>query len=416
MTPSPDRLFTLKVQSYRSFRDETALDIRPLTLLYGFNQAGKSTLLRLLGLIGDSLHPGAGPLALHSPAVRGASFKELGHLGRGTNLSPWLTVVAPSPPADPTLRIQFTESNGLAVNRLRLTAGPGGDKFMVDLTAVLSRVGNNVRATYEGRYRGGEWSGPLSFDRLIPDGLPPAAQRLADAVQAALAPLERLQWLDANRLVGGSDTRPVRCCRPDGADLPTLLRAEPGPSVLAAASDWLAAQEGLGKELRLSTDGTGRQQLVHRACGEALPLFLAGEGLRALVPILLCALWAETGAPGAPTLLAVEEPEAHLHPTVQVALLDRLVQTVRAGVPVVLETHSVYLLRAMQFAVLEGRLSAGEVGLNWIDQDTDGASRVTAIGIGADATLSGWWPDVFEKEQELAHRILDLRWQPREAP
>jgi hypothetical protein len=146
--------------------------------------------------------------------------------------------------------------------------------------------------------------------------------------------------------------RPVRCCRADGSDLAALLRAEPEPAVLEGASSWLAQQEGLGKEIGLRPDSTGRQQFVHRSSGEALPLYLAGEGLRALLPILLCTLWAETGAPGAPTMLAVEEPEAHLHPTLQVALFDRLVESMRAGLPVALETHSAYLLRAMQLAVL----------------------------------------------------------------
>jgi hypothetical protein len=154
MTPLPDRLFTLKVQSYRSFRDETGLAIRPLTLLYGFNQADKSSLLRLLALLADSLQPGAGPLDLNSPAARGASFKEFGHLAPAPILSPWLTLVAPRPPADPTLRIQFTDENGLQVNRLHLIPGSGGDKFKVDLAQVVAREGKVLRGSYEGLYRG----------------------------------------------------------------------------------------------------------------------------------------------------------------------------------------------------------------------------------------------------------------------
>jgi len=51
MSNPTDRLFTLKLSALRSFRDEASLDIRPLTLLYGFNQAGKSSLLRVLALL-----------------------------------------------------------------------------------------------------------------------------------------------------------------------------------------------------------------------------------------------------------------------------------------------------------------------------------------------------------------------------
>jgi energy-coupling factor transporter ATP-binding protein EcfA2 len=413
MANRPGRLFALKLQAFRTFRDEASADIRPLTLLYGFNQAGKSTLLRALAVLADSLQPGAGPLDLQSPALRGATFKELGWMGREPNFSPWLTLVAPGAPADPIFKIQFADENGLVVNRLHLTPGVGGDKLKVDLDGVVTRSGNKITADYAGLYRGERWSGPLSFDSLFPDGLPEQAEGLAQNVRQALAPLQRLQWLHANRLAGGDATRPVRCCRADGSDLPSLLRAAPGPSVLDSASLWLSKQDGMGNEIALRVSASGQPELVHGATGrERLPLHLAGEGIRALLPILLCALWAETTAPAAPSMLAVEEPEAHLHPTLQVALLDRLVETVRAGIPVVLETHSVYLLRAMQVAVLDGRLTPDQVGLHWVEQGPEGASTVTAIAIEADATLLDWRPDLFEKEQELAHRILDLRWKP----
>lgn len=411
MSNSPDRIFTLKLQGFRAFRDEATLNIRPLTLLYGFNQAGKSTLLRVLALLADSLQPGAGPLDLQSPALRGATFKELGWMGREPSFSPWLTLVAPGTP-DPTFKIQFRDTNGLEVNRLSLTPGPGGDKFMVYLDGNVTRVGSKITADFAGHYRGKDWRDPLVFDSLFPNGLPAQASQLAQDIQSALAPLERLQWLHANRLTGSDGARQTRCCRADGSDLPALLRDSPGQAVLDSASRWLARQEGVGNEIALSVGASGQSELVHGTSGrERLPLELAGEGIRSLLPILLCALWAETKAAAAPSMLAVEEPEAHLHPTLQVALFDQLIDTVRAGIPVVLETHSGYLLRAMQVALLDDRLTPAQVGLHWIGQGSDGASTVTGIDIAADATLMNWRPDLFEKEQDLAHRIFDLRWQ-----
>ncbi|MGB5065006.1 MAG: AAA family ATPase [Candidatus Competibacter sp.] len=412
MSKPPGRLFTLKLRAFRAFRDEVSIDIRPLTLLYGFNQAGKSTLLRVLALLADSLQAGAGPLDLQSPALRGATFKELGWMGQAPNLSPWLTLSAPGQPNDPTFKIQFSDANGLIVNRLQVTPGIEGDKFKVDLDGTITREGNTISAGYAGTYRGQDWDGVLQFDRFFPSGLPEQAEALVQCVREALAPLQRLQWLYANRLTGGNGARPTRCCSPDGSDLPARLRAASNPSILDSASRWLTQQEGLGNEIALRVNAAGQPELIHGAQGrEELPLHLAGEGIRSLLPILLCALWAETHVSTAPSMLAVEEPEAHLHPTLQVALFDRLVETVSQGIPVLLETHSVYLLRAMQVAVLEGRLMPSQVGLHWVEPGSDGASTVTTIGIAADATLSGWRPDVFEKEQELAHRVLDLRWQ-----
>lgn len=413
MLNSSGRLFTLKLRAFRAFRDEVSIDIRPLTLLYGFNQAGKSTLLRVLALLADSLQAGAGPLDLQSPALRGATFKELGWMGHAPNLSPWLTLVAPGSPNDPTFKIQFSDENGLIVNRLQVTPGIDGDKFKVDLDSPVTRESNKISAGYAGIYRGQNWTGVLQFDSLFPIGLPEQAEALVQRVREALAPLQKLQWLYANRLTGSDSARPTRCCSPDGSDLPARLRATSNQSILDSASRWLDQQEGLGNEIALRVNAAGQPELIHGARGrEGLPLHLAGEGIRSLLPILLCALWAETNISAAPSMLAVEEPEAHLHPTLQVTLFDRLVETIHQGIPIILETHSVYLLRAMQVAVLEGRLTPSQVGLHWVESGSDGASTVTTIGIDADATLSGWRPDVFEKEQELAHRVLDLRWQP----
>src|SRR5690606_17381314 len=48
-----------------------------LTLLFGYNSAGKSALLRVLPLIRDTLRTGGDPIDFSSSAARGASFAEL---------------------------------------------------------------------------------------------------------------------------------------------------------------------------------------------------------------------------------------------------------------------------------------------------------------------------------------------------
>ncbi|WP_437719074.1 AAA family ATPase [Sorangium sp. So ce448] len=413
-------LLAVKVRSFRAFRDEASFNLRPLTLLYGHNQAGKSSLLRLISLIADSLHPGTPALDLQSPSLRGASFKELGWMGRAPAFSPWLKVLASATTPAPTLVLQYADDGGMVVNQVQLIRGDG-DKFVVSLDSDVRREPGRTSARYAGKYRGAEWSGILSFSRLLPEGLPEEAAEIAREVDAALQPIIRTQWLHANRLADGAqDARQRYGGQADGSDLAARLSEPRYRAVLEEASAWIAAHPELGSEVALDVDSTGRPRFILGFPGrERLPLYLAGEGMRALLPILLYACWAERGHrdrdSNAPSLLAIEEPEAHLHPHLQVALFERLLATVRAGVPVVLETHSVYVLRAMQIAVLQGQLDPTQVGLHWVGQDDDGAASVTPVEIRTDATLSGWRPLAFEKEQELAHQILDLRWKRQEA-
>lgn len=406
---------SLEIQSYRAYRDRAKLDLKPLTLVYGHNQAGKSTVLRLLGVLADSLFSGKGALDISSPALCGATFKELGWLGLDMSLTPQITLTSSSDASKISFQIKFARDDDgePIVNTLKITKG-SSLKLDLSFDELISRRGGIPIAKYSGECRGSDWSGKLTFRNLLPEGLPEDIQNILneEVFQDPLSRFERLQWLQANRLVDGETQiiRELRCCQPDGAGLAELLKGE--PEVLSKISSWLSHQ-GLANQISIHRNDMrqGDEFAINHSGREALRLALAGEGLRSLLPILLCAAWAESDSEYAPTMLAIEEPESHLHPTLQVELFNRLLETVKSGVPVVLETHSVYILRAMQVAVLEKRLSAEDVGLHWVSQSPEnGSARIEAITVEEDAVLRNWLPYTFEKEQELAQQIIDLRW------
>jgi energy-coupling factor transporter ATP-binding protein EcfA2 len=72
------RLVRFSVGNYRAFLDNATIELKPLTLLFGYNSAGKSALVRFLPIIGaSSTGDRTTPLALDTAAVRGASFRDL---------------------------------------------------------------------------------------------------------------------------------------------------------------------------------------------------------------------------------------------------------------------------------------------------------------------------------------------------
>ncbi|HMV67085.1 MAG TPA: AAA family ATPase [Myxococcota bacterium] len=407
--PESNDGFTIDVEALRAFKDRARLRVRPLTLLYGRNQAGKSSLLRLLPWLGDCVFGRAPLVDLQSAALMGSTFKELGWLGPEPLSSPTLRLTSGSD--GPFYEVQLTDESGVVPNRIRI--GEAGQvRFDASWSGDIRRGGDAVRVTCDGTEAGRPWSGSLTFPGLLPEGAPERRDAQLRRLRASLEPLRRVQWLTN----AGSDRiapRRARCCESDGSDLPELLADR--PEVVRRASDWLERCEPVRESVSLRRTSAGAWRIdVGRVGAERLPLQLAGEGLRWLVPLLLCAAWALED--DGPTSLAIEELEARLHPVLQVALFDHLVDLIRARrVPCVIETHSVYLLRAAQLAVATGRLAPEDVAIGWVERDGH-AARLVDVRIGADGALEGWRPETFEEEQQLARDIFRARWDRRAGP
>ena len=400
-------LFSVDAQMFRAFRERVAVDYRPLTMFYGHNQAGKSTMLRLLPLLADSIYESRGALNMNSDSLASADFKELGHISGGGGISaPPILWLKKDSRDTANLELQFGDEGGLIVNRLRLSQ-PGRKVMDVTWEKTEERRGNASTAWYQGNVKAQDWVGKLKFDNLFPTLLPNEIQPLVEQLRSAFSPLQRLQWLRANRIrLDGQATSLTRCCASDGSDIASRIPERVRSQVLGNATKWLQQQDNLANSINIDSQQKIRLSTAGRV---DLPLYLAGEGLRALLPILLCACWAENKDDFAPTMLAFEEPEAHLHPHLQVALFDRLIKTIAADIPVALETHSVHMLRAMQLAILNQQIMPDDVALYWVEQK-HGQAALTKIDVQPDGTLHNWRPDVFEKEQELAQQILERRW------
>ena len=74
-----------------------------------------------------------------------------------------------------------------------------------------------------------------------------------------------------------------------------------------------------------------------------LPLMNASSMVSELAPVVL--YLRHLVRPG--DVLIIEEPESHLHPAMQVALIRRLAEAVRAGVRVIMTTHSEWVLEEL---------------------------------------------------------------------
>ncbi len=65
---------------------------------------------------------------------------------------------------------------------------------------------------------------------------------------------------------------------------------------------------------------------------------------------------------GIPLILFIEEPEAHLHPKIQVQLMEIFAELTKVGVKVVMTTHSNYMFNKLSNMLLKKEIAAEKVG------------------------------------------------------
>jgi predicted ATPase len=104
-------------------------------------------------------------------------------------------------------------------------------------------------------------------------------------------------------------------------------------------------------------------------------------------------------------LVFIEQPELHLHPNAQIAMARVIVDAVRRGVRVVVETHSSLLLIGIQTAIANGspELAAKEVLLHWFSRDLKtGDAQVSSHTLDSKGGF-GDWPADFDSIELAAH-------------
>ncbi|MEM9460473.1 MAG: AAA family ATPase [Myxococcota bacterium] len=134
-----------------------------------------------------------------------------------------------------------------------------------------------------------------------------------------------------------------------------------------------------------------------------------GEGNIQVLPVLAAVTAAQEGF--GPRIVALEEPESHLHPRLQMALAERIREAIEgdSDVRIVLETHSEHLLLAVQKLVLTG-FPREQLRLYWVEQLADGRTVATAVEVQADGSLDHHWPPgVFDDTLTLAAELIELQ-------
>jgi len=122
-----------------------------------------------------------------------------------------------------------------------------------------------------------------------------------------------------------------------------------------------------------------------------------GFGLSYAFPILVAGLLAKPGQ-----ILIIDSPEAHLHPKGQSKIGEFLSIVAASGVQVLLETHSDHVLNGVRLAVSKNKISPKNVAINFFTPDwssNESTPQITSLHIDKLGNLSEW-PDGFFDQSE----------------
>ena len=128
-----------------------------------------------------------------------------------------------------------------------------------------------------------------------------------------------------------------------------------------------------------------------------------GIGISQVLPVVVAALQPSAG------LIAIEQPELHIHPAVQVGLGDLFVRaSADNGSAFLIETHSEHLILRLLRRIREttdGELPAGlpalspdQVGVIYVERGESGV-KLTALPIDATGEFTSRWPAGFFEER-----------------
>lgn len=410
------------------------MELRPLTLLYGPNNVGKSALLRMLPLLHDSVAVGAAvPVVLSGPVGRGAAFPDLIWNGeRASDEPPVLTLCLDWPPEDRVRRMEFeihavSSSQGAPVTPIIRSFSIWKDQGAPEWRAerVVSDADEPSREmVFDARFEGQKSRRvKLQFEGLVPMVRRAQLPGLKEAQEQLKAIRGRIQWLTVPRYF---DDRLVP--EPVGAG-PGLLPPFGGrailqelrrdPDLTEQVSAWyrkgggVAATGAASREIRFESMPPGHFRALMAVPGTralAVDIVDAGAGWAQLLPVLTTLALARR--PDGPRIVAIEEPESNLHPSAQRAIAEAVVEVVRdqKDARIVLETHSFPLLQYIQLQIIKDRLRPEEVVAYWVYQTENGESRLTAGSFDREGRISADWPSsAFDESFNLAREIADAR-------
>jgi len=426
--------YQIRWKNFRGFDDSGWITLRPLTVLIGANNSGKtSTFAPLLLMAQTVLSPdGVTPLVTRGPIVDGGTFRDISH-NRDTENPIYFGFKFHL--HKPTKRVKAVGAYPPGMLEVILSAGEQLEDIQLDqfdLSDVYERPLFTRARNADGTYTFGSTrfknmtqaeeallkKGPPTNFMFTPGATLEAARserneqpvskfsesfsRYLSCISFAYGDvssiLRNLVYIGPLRdhpkryyEIAGSEPRSVGT---HGEDMANVVRRK-YQKIKRQLNAWVARFE-FGEHLRVESPSDDIFSLSFETNKpEKLRMNIAdsGFGVSQVLPLIVQALTARPYS-----LTIAEQPEIHLNPRLQCTLADLFVEMANSDHRVIVETHSEHLLLRLRRLIATKKIKHSSVAVYFVEKDS-GVSKVTRVPLDENGGIStSVWPKGFFEE------------------
>ena len=431
----------LQVKNFKSWADTGNLPLAPLTGFFGTNSSGKSSILQLLLMLKQTAASPDRKRVLNMGDVNSlvdlGTFDDLIHNHDSKNsLDISLSWDYPDRlyirDFDTQMRKAFYLTNSLTFSS---TIREIGDRIMVDQFSYssgkysfgLERKNNAVNKKNEyafitkeyktKRYQGRPWPLPPPVKCYgFPDEVTGYYQNVGFLSQFVLKfeelfrgmtylgplreyPRRTYTWAGENlEGVGwkGEQAVPALLASQNKGKIISLGKRKWKQTVEERIAHWLQKM-GLIDSFKLNPIAENRKyyELLVKITPNSPEVLITdvGFGVSQILPVLVLCYYVPEGS-----IILLEQPEIHLHPSAQSWLADVFIEAVKyRNIQIILESHSEHLLRRLQRRIAEEEISADKTALYFCRMENS-ASHIEQLDIDLFGNIRNWPKDFFGDE------------------
>lgn len=388
-------LKSISFSSYKRFSGSEMIELAPVTILVGKNSSGKSSVLKLLPMLETSFSGLLKKSVIkfdNDGVILGSSFSDIAYNGNSLGLS---------------FCVKF--ESGLIIRVSLLSMKAEGDVIINEYSAVyqerevlLKLKKQNDTYIYICEKTGKEYAAD-SFTGFI-------NSQVLEELECPKDLWFRVVKVD---YIGPFRQSPMRAYSYRGMESYEKVGID-GSAAYDILYDSVELQKKVsawyadnfnGTRIDLKSLDKGMYQV--RMQKKENPFFVniadEGQGMSQVLPIVVRCLMPDDNA-----IIAVEQPELHLHPAAHWNLAKLFARTAKElKHHYLIETHSENLLLGIRDAVVdrENPLTEKDVLIYFVDEDEDGSAYLRRIEINSEGDLSDWPTGVFNESYEILNEI-----------